>query len=388
MTEDQLYVGREQTRVKHFILQKYLERFAHIIGFSWNTITYVDCFSGPWNVRSDDLTDSSFAIALEELRKARDTHRKKGKTLNIRCIFLEKDPAAYARLKSFTDKVKDAQIETHNKELAEVIDEVLRFVRNGGKESFPFVFIDPTGWKGFEMNLIAPLLRLQPGEVLINFMTDYIRRFVLSPDKETQKSFAGLFGSGDFREQLQDLSEQDREDALFQAYAANVQKTGKFPFLCPAIVLYPEIERSFFHLIYATRNRKGVEVFKEVEKKAMQVMEQSRASAHQRKRVKKTSQPELFSAEYLSPSNRIDDLRQRYLAQTKQKVLNLLQGKLRVPYEDAWDMTLCVPLVWESDLKDWIREWQREGLSIEGMKPTQKVPKRDEGNLLVWKGEG
>ena len=64
---DEYYRGREQTKVKHYILEHYLERFAHIIGSRWNTITYVDCFSGPWNVESDELKDSSFAIALEQL---------------------------------------------------------------------------------------------------------------------------------------------------------------------------------------------------------------------------------------------------------------------------------------------------------------------------------
>jgi hypothetical protein len=73
MTDTDLYVGREQTLVKHFILRHYLERFAHIVGTHWDTITYVDCFSGPWNVRSEELKDSSFSLALDELRKARES---------------------------------------------------------------------------------------------------------------------------------------------------------------------------------------------------------------------------------------------------------------------------------------------------------------------------
>src|SRR5579864_4044295 len=101
MSEQGLYSGREQTLVKHFILRKYLERFAHIVGTFADSITYVDCFSGPWNVRSDDLKDSSFAIALEELRKARTTLAGKGRTLKIRCMFLEKQSTAYARLQEF-----------------------------------------------------------------------------------------------------------------------------------------------------------------------------------------------------------------------------------------------------------------------------------------------
>ena len=41
MSNGELYAGREQTLVKHFILQKYLERFAYIVGSHWDALTYV-----------------------------------------------------------------------------------------------------------------------------------------------------------------------------------------------------------------------------------------------------------------------------------------------------------------------------------------------------------
>src|SRR4051812_29352227 len=121
MKDQEVYHGREQTLVKHFILRRYLERFAHIIGFGWDTITYVDCFSGPWKNQAGDLKDTSFAIALEELRKARTTHEERGKPLRLRCMFLEKDPAAYAKLREFADKATDVEVETHNKALVAAI---------------------------------------------------------------------------------------------------------------------------------------------------------------------------------------------------------------------------------------------------------------------------
>jgi three-Cys-motif partner protein len=226
MSEAELYREREQTLVKHFILQKYLERFAHIVGSFADSITYVDCFSGPWNVRSPELKDSSFAIALDELRKARQTLASHGHSLKLRCFFLEKDREAYAKLKEFADHASDAEIETRNCDLEEAIGEILKFVKRGGTRSFPFVFIDPTGWTGFAMNAIAPLLRLNPGEVLINFMTGHIRRFIESPNEQTQESFEALFGSGDYKAKVQGLTDHDREDALVQAYTENVKRTG------------------------------------------------------------------------------------------------------------------------------------------------------------------
>src|SRR5437762_2349113 len=114
MTHEDLYAGREQTLVKHFILEKYLERFAHIVGSHWGELSYVDCFSGPWNARSEKFEDSSFSIALTQLRNARDTLRKRGRIIHLRCFFLEKNRTAYTKLKEFAEGVTDAKIETRN----------------------------------------------------------------------------------------------------------------------------------------------------------------------------------------------------------------------------------------------------------------------------------
>ncbi len=188
--EPNLYIGREQTRVKHLILQKYLERFAHIIGSRWLTLTYVDCFSGPWNVRSNELKDSSFSIALNELRKARETHSAKGRNLSLRCLFLEKNPEAFKRLEDFALGVTDAEVVALNSKLEDSVSDIGDFLRAGGSKSFPFIFIDPTGWTGFAMDVIEPLLRFDPGEVLINFMSGDIPRFVTSPQQQTAQKIA------------------------------------------------------------------------------------------------------------------------------------------------------------------------------------------------------
>lgn len=386
MNEVDLYAGREQTLIKHLILQKYLERFAHIVGSRWTSITYVDCFSGPWNVRSDDLRDSSFSIALDELRKAKETHRLKGKTLKLRCFFLEKEASAYARLKQFADEIHDVEVRTRNDQLETSIDAILSFVRQGGPETFPFIFIDPTGWTGFAMQNIAPLLKLNPGEVLINFMTGHIKRFIESPQDETRESFIRLLGSADFKSRIEGLAGQDLEDALVALYSDSVKRTGQFNYLSHAIVLHPEKDRTHFDLIYATRHEKGVEVFKDAEKKAMTEGEHARAEAQRRSRESKSGQSEfLFTDRSSHGSAYYESLRSRYLARSRESVRRQMSAKQRVPYDDAWILALAQPLTWESDLKEWIDAWVKEGaLKIEGMTERQRVPHRGKGNILVW----
>jgi three-Cys-motif partner protein len=381
--EPNLYVGREQTLVKHLILRKYLERFAHIIGSHWSTLTYVDCFSGPWNVRSDELKDSSFFIALDELRKARDTHAAKNHTVSLRCLFLEKDPAAFARLKSFAEGITDVEILPLNLQLEEAIADIVDFLKKGGSNSFPFVFIDPTGWTGFAMDVIEPLLQFNPGEVLINFMTGDIRRFATSPQQQTEQSFLRLFGSKDFKKTVEGLSGLDREDALVTEYRHIVAARGAFKFTCSAIVLHPEFDRTRFHLIYATRHPKGVKVFKDAEKAAMQQMQKIRGDLQERKH-EDDPQRTLLADMWRDPSY-FDSLRARYTQKAKVAILALLEANHSLPYDDAWEITMSFPLTWESDLRGWLDDWLSDKrLIINRMLPRQRVPQYGKGNLLIW----
>lgn len=384
-----LYAGREQTRIKHFILEHYLERFAHIVGSWSDAITYVDCFSGPWNARSDRLEDSSFAVALEQLRKARANlvelkQRNNRPELGIRCFFLEKNAAAFAHLDRFARSVGDAEIATKNAPLEESIDDILAFIEDRHRDAFPFVFVDPTGWTGFGLDVIEPLLKLRPGEALVNFMTGYIVRF--AEDESQRRNFDRLFGPVDYRRRIEGLRGQAREEELVRCYCDAVGQAGGFDYVCPAIVLHPEKDRTHFHLLYATRNARGVEVFKQVEKKAMEVMERARGQAQQRRRQEKSGQFEMFGAEDMHDPTYYDQLRERHLSASKRHVEDELATYGGLSYDDVWRAALSHPLVWESDLKDWLSQWRSEGqLEVEGLKSGERIPKRGSNHRLVWK---
>lgn len=386
MSDHELYIGREQTLIKHYILRHYLERFAHIVGSYWNSITYIDCFSGPWKARSQELKDTSFSIALEELKKARDTHKKlqPEKELTLRCFFLEKNVQAYAKLKMFAESIDPniAEIQHKNGELENSVSDILNFIKQG---SFPFIFIDPTGWTGFAMDVIRPLLRLKPGEVLINFMTGDIKRFVDSPEDQTRESFKQLFGSENFQDKLRGLSKEDREDAMVEEYMRNLRREGNFNYVCSAIVLHPEMDRTRFHLIYGTHHLRGVEVFKKVEKSGMKLQEETRAKTRQRRRKEKTGQGELPFWSDVLHTPYYESLRDRYLTKSKLIVLDMLENGFQVPYDDVWAEALTVQMTWESDLKEWIREWRDSGrLKIIGLEGKQRDPQRGENHKLIW----
>ena len=100
----------------------------------------------------------------------------------------------------------------------------------------------------------------------------------------------------------------------------------------------------------------------------------------------KSGQKEFFSGEMMHNPEYYNSLRDRYLAKSKESVLKALQSKGRIIYDEAWEIALSKPLTWESDLKQWIQAWKDEGhLTVQGMKPNQRVPRRGESNYLVWK---
>jgi three-Cys-motif partner protein len=380
MNGDSLYDGREQTLVKHFILRNYLLRLALIVGPWSKAINYIDCFSGPWNVRGENYEDSSFGIAITELRKARQKLAERSIHLKLRCFFLENDPSAYAKLDTFAQTISDIEIETRKKRLENAVSDILSFHRRASA-AFPFVLIDPTGWTGFPLDVILPLLQLKPGEVLINYMTWHARRFIES--EQERHNFDSLYGDASWRGELAGLSGDHRDDAMVRLYAQRVQKAGGYSFICYTPVLHREDDTTHFHLIYASRNEKGVEVFKEAERRAVDVMEQKRAQAQQTKRTA-GGQSLLFGAEEMHDPGYYSKLRALYLDRARRKVQEVLEGQNSLSYDDAWRLAMKHPLVWERDLKDWIARWRKEGrLEIGGLSPKED-PKRGKRTLLKW----
>ena len=219
MLQHQAYAGREQAYVKHFVLETYLQRLAFKLGNfrSGVTIRYVDGFSGPWQEQSPTFEDTSPHIALDQLGRAREDLGKMGKTLNVACMFIEKDKDAFVKLRNLCARFPGIEVEVLNGEFESQIGDVVRFVR-GGVDPFSFVFIDPKGWTGYGLKAITPLLRVRPGEVLINFMTKDIKRFIDDPDSSARPTFVDLFGTEDYRGRWAGLSGPERGGYPVRAY--------------------------------------------------------------------------------------------------------------------------------------------------------------------------
>jgi len=294
-------------------------------------------------------------------------------------MFIERDIESFQQLQAYVEKISDIEIKTVNADLEQSVDAIKEFVRQDA-QTFPFIFIDPKGWSGFALDVIRPLLNIQPCEVLINFMTQHIVRFI--NNEASQESFERLFGSPSFRQKLAGTKKEDRVDAAVFEYRNAVSLAGSFEFPGIAAILNPNKDRSHFHLIYLSRSPKGLEVFKGAEMKSMEDMETARAKAELKSRESRTGQRELFGAEDAPESEYFSALRKRYLTFAIKDVGQLIREMGVIDYDEAWKAWLRFPLVWEADLKRWIAEM---GIPVHGLLSGERVPKRTKGHKLGTK---
>ena len=381
------YDGREQAFVKHEVLRRYLERLAFKVGGfqPGTTLNYIDGFSGPWDAVTDDHGDSSPAIAMRELARARDglASLPSPKPMTPRALFVESDRAAFDRL---TRLCASAPVEavTLNGAFEAQIAEAVRFAGHGA-HPFAFVFIDPTGWTGFALQRIAPLLRVRPSEVLINFMLKDIARFIDDESSVAVESFEALFGqdAASYRARWRDLAGLDREDAIVHAYCDRVRTTGGFAHCVSTVIANPISDRTHYHLVFATRSLKGLTTFREIERQVTPIQQTVRAQAKQRKRQDRTTQLDLLAPTEMD-TDYFSSLRTRYQQRARAAVeASLAAVGSEVQYDAIVGTALEWPMTSEADLKQWLAELVTAGrVELLGLDGREKVPKVDRGHRI------
>ncbi|MBU4316451.1 MAG: three-Cys-motif partner protein TcmP [Proteobacteria bacterium] len=299
------YRNREQTYVKHCLLQTYLERLFMIIGQSQSIIRYVDCFSGPWNEQDENLQDTSIGISIETMRKCRDGLKRMGKEVAFEALFIEKNKQAFQKLQSHlkSDMSPNINATALNGEFYELREKILDWC---GQNDFTFFFIDPKGWKKVvEIPTLEMLLKRPNSEFLINFMYDFLLR--THPQESFQDDMREIFGE---IPETEGMAPEQKESHLIKLYRRNLKRIapsrGGVPRTAHVAVLYPVRDRSLYHLVYLTRHAKGIQVFMEASEKLEIVQKKARAQAKQEYRETRTHQIEMFPAETdIVPDNKI-----------------------------------------------------------------------------------
>ncbi len=118
------YVGREQSYVKHIFLESYLGALIHKTASTYKHIVYVDGFAGPWQSANEKLEDTSFGIALNALRQAKEFWNEKRPGLQMSAFLVERDPSAYRELVRVPERYADVKVETYNSDFLTVLPKI------------------------------------------------------------------------------------------------------------------------------------------------------------------------------------------------------------------------------------------------------------------------
>lgn len=371
------YDDREQSAAKHQILERYLKAFTPIVGTWADEIVYVDCLAGPWNSKNADLSDTSFHRALTVLRDV----KSHGRCKRVRALLIENNPSRYERLKQYTASLSDIEAIAEPWNFEDSIQKVVQFVRDTDTPKgrvFPFVFIDPWGWELVTIDHIRPLLLLDPGEVLITFMSSFVNRFLSDPSKP----FERLLGHSEVC-RLRELHGDDLEDELVRSYANAVRTVGNYEFSCAVPVLDPKRDRFLFHMIFATRNMKGVEEFKEAERNMIEVMHQLRAEAQQRRALEAGSSGFLFEPLATYREDRFSRFRTNAMTAASIAIETKLKTGGRLFIQELLNVGLQHSAVLKEDIYDLVSEWLNERrLVLRGVSPRQRVLRPE--NVVEW----
>ncbi len=184
---------------------------------------------------------------------------------------------------------EDFEIRTYEGKFEDAVTDIQSFIG----ASFPLIFIDPTGWKGYPFDKIKPLFARARCEVLINFMYDFINRFAYSADAEIIDSMAPILGGPDWPDRI-DLS-LPRGLAVEKLFRETLKSTGNFKFVVSTRIEKTTAERPHFFIAYGTKSLDGLKTFRQIEYDALRKHAKNRANAMEMQREQRLNVADMFA---------------------------------------------------------------------------------------------
>ena len=372
-----LYDEREQTKAKHDLLRRYLERFAYKILHGYGAVDFIDGFSGPWkNKDRTRFRDTSFGIALETLNTVAANLSEQGREAQVRCIFNEKDPVAAKDLADFVERVRPEfpHVEIHA--LTGCFEDNAPRIDRLAAHPFRLVFVDPTGWTGYPLDALKTVCQRRC-ELIVNFMHDHIQRHLYHPSEDRERWLRAIVGD-DIAADLagRELPAEDIRAAVLRMFKTEL----RFVYACHSPIEMVEKRRLHFSMIYGTSAADGVFVLREVEKKALPDHEWTVKDRRAR------GQLSMFDDDGHSPGP-YGALRSRHLADLPALVTKLARRTKDAPqtFERFAANVMEKHYVSPPEIKKQIAEMAKHGL-IEPTWKTRNEKARvpDTKDLIVW----
>jgi three-Cys-motif partner protein len=373
------YEGREQSYVKHTFLERYLEALVHKTASRYPHIVYVDGYAGPWQSANERFQDTSFGIALNALRQAKESW-KATRTVRMSAYLVERDATAYAKLAKVPGQFPDVVVKTYWGDFLTALPAILKDIP---ADAFAFFLIDPKGWR-IPLRALEPMLARPNSEVIFNFMFDFINRAANIKDTSIAAGLDELMPYGDFRTKLaalesahpSEVTPEERKAVLVDAFGESLARLGAYEFVAETTVLRPVKDRPLYCLFYATRHPKGIEVFRDCQLEALTEQSTTRAATKVKHAETNSGQKEMFQSLHdMGPDELTSFLdAERVAAERTLLALTPLQPG-SVLYENLWPAVLARHVVRRPDVNKFAARLRDEHvLLFPGWEKGKRVP--------------
>jgi three-Cys-motif partner protein len=250
---------KPHTLAKHRILQRYLEAWYPIfMQETWcSSVTYAEGFAGS-GIYTNGKPGSP-VIAADVFLARRNYLDIKA----VNMVLVEADCRRLVRLKQeMTVAVNrggtpPAGLRVSYQE-GECSSKLLpALAKAGALESPIFAFLDSFGGPDVPLRLVRTIARQSSGEVLVTFGTNFLTRF--GTKDQYQESGDEVFGSSAWR-RVHQIPSQEKKAFLVSTFRESLSMAG-FTY----VVSFEMIDDtgSDLHLVFGTRNRRGLEKMKD-----------------------------------------------------------------------------------------------------------------------------
>ena len=249
------------TAAKHELLRNYLGAWFAIVG-SWSgRVLVIDGFAGPGLYASGE--PGSPAIAVRTLLD----HPYLAKMTNTEFVFIfnEADPKRFAHLKATiktlestgTPRPSNVKIRLSGVEFEEIAQGILDGL-NGRAMAPTFAFIDPFGFSGVPIDLIAKLLASNRSELFIYFHQNNVNRFANAGNVD--RHLEALFGTDEYLK-APPAGDPAREMFFHDLYARQLRDVAKFPYV-RSFGMENATGHTGHYLFFCTRHLTGLKKMK------------------------------------------------------------------------------------------------------------------------------
>jgi three-Cys-motif partner protein len=317
---------------------------------------------------------------LNALRRAKQTWKGNGRDVKMTALLVEKHPKAYAQLATVSKKYPDIEIKTYNADVLEIVPSIMKDIP---ARAFAFFLLDPKGW-AIPLAKLKDMLARQNSEMTFNFMFDFINRAASMSDPLIVKGLDDLIPYGNWRQQMKDaerrhgraLKPEERSTILIGAFKQSLRELGGYTYVAETPVQRPLRDRPLYYLFYATRHKRGLEVFRDCQVKALIAQSATRAASKVRQATAK-GQSEFFDSMHEMGPDETGGLLDRAKRDADATVLELIPDPpASVLYGDIWPAVLALHVVKLTDVNKICANLRKEGkIEFPNWEKGKHVPK-------------